>query len=397
MTAAQEIPSPATDRIRRHREASAWMDRGKERHGSGAAGEWAASVECHRRAIAILSEVPFEDDEAVLADLGAAWINLGCALQSSPVGDSAHESLRAFERGVEFLGRLPVAANPRLRHNLAAAWMNCADALARIGTPPSRMNAGEAYAQAIEIAEALPLDEKPQFRVLLASCWINLGTLRQASTDFPGAVLAFDRSLDALGDLPRSGHRLACHHAATAWTNRGEARLSAGASSDAVVSARKALAQVEGGRLDRGVDAKLILRALQVMARGLEASKRGAGVAEGLSDIAERALDVALGAHGSDPAVFGPFVVWFFSLGSRAYARHQPQFLAEFSDEMLRRWDHGGDPVTGARLRAIARKAAAGALEDLGRSRMLVAGTTQTELLMSTVKDLRSLCGSTIS
>jgi hypothetical protein len=362
-----------------------------QRHGSGVPGEWAASVECHRRAIALLGDVADEDDEAVLADLGAAWINLGCALQSGPSGENLPEALRAFGRGVEFLEKLPIAANPRFRHNLAAAWMNRADALARMGTASSRMNAGEAYFRAIGLAEALPLDEKPQFRVLLASCWINLGTLRQDTADFPGAILACERSLDALGNLPRSGHRLACHHAATAWTNRGDAWLSAGGPSDAVESARRALAQVEGGKLDRDVDTKLILRALQVMARGLESARRGA---EGLSDIAERGLVLALGGHGREPSVFGPFVVWFFSVGSRAYARHQPQFLAEFSDEVLRRWDHGGDPVVGAQLREIARQAATGALEGLARNRLLVAGTRQTELLMSTVSDLRSLSGS---
>ena len=270
MKAGQEIPGCAADRVRRHREGNAWMDWGKERHGSGVPDEWAASVECHRRAIAILSEGPVEGDEAVLADLGAAWINLGCALQSGPFGENLLEALNAFERGVEFLERLPVVASPRFRHNLAAAWMNRADALARIGTASSRMNADEAYARAIALAGALPLDEKPQFRILLASCWINRGNHRQAAADFSGAIAAFDQALDALGNLPRAGHRLACHHAATAWTNRGETCLSAGGSSDAVEAARKALAQVEGGKLDRDVGAKLILRALQVMARGLE-------------------------------------------------------------------------------------------------------------------------------
>jgi hypothetical protein len=375
------------------------MHLGKLRHAEGGPGEWAASVECHRRAIAILNELPIQDDDAVLADLGAAWINLGCALQSDPSPENLVVALGAFDRGMELLARLPFDANPRFRHNLAAAWMNRADALARLGTASSRTNADEAYARAIELAAALPLDEKPSFRVLLASCWINLGTLRQAAADFPGAILAYDRSLEAIGHLPRSGHRLACHHAATAWTNRGEACLSSGRQDGpccAVESARKALAQVEGGRLDQDVDAKLILRALQVMARGLESSKSGSG-AEWLSDIAERGLDLAFGVHGKDPELFGPFIVWFFSLGSRAYARHQPQFLAEFADEVIRRCDRVVDTDIGSELRAIVRQAAAGALEGLGRSRLLVAGTRQTELLMSTVRGLRGLSSSALS
>jgi hypothetical protein len=402
MTTGREIPVSAMDRMRRHRAGSIWLDRGQQRHAMGGPGEWEASVECHRRAVAVLSGLPIGDDDGFLADLGAAWINLGCALQSGPSSENLIEALGAFERGMELLGKLPFDANPRFRHNLAAAWMNRADTLVRVGTASSRANAAEGYARAIELAAALPLDEKPSFRVLLASCWINLGTLRQAASDFPGAVLAYDRSIAALGHLPRSGHRLACHHAATAWTNRGEACLSAagdGSGQDAVGSAQEALAQIEGGRIDRDIDAKLILRALQVMARGIESSKRasGDGGAGELSDIAERGLDLALGSHEKDPALFGPFVAWFFSLGSRAYARHQPQFLAEFTDETLRRCDPLADTAIGAELRAIARQAADGALEGLGRSRLLVAGTRQTELLMSTVRDLRNLSRSILS
>jgi tetratricopeptide (TPR) repeat protein len=393
MTAIREIPGIATDPLRRHRAGSAWMHRGKQRHASGRLGDWASSVECHQRAIAILGELPLEDNQSFLADLAAAWINLGCALQSGPSPENLIEALGAFERGMELLEKLPIVANPRFQHNLAAAWMNRADTLARIGTASSRVNADGAYGRAIELAEALPLDEKPSFRVLLASCWVNLGNLRQAAADFPGAIQAYARSLDALGRLPSSGHRLARHHAATAWTNRGEAWLSAGGQEGAYIaveSARKALAQVEGGNLDRDVDAKLILRALHVMARGLESSRSSAG-AEGLSDIAEQGLDLAFGVYGSDPSIFGPFVAWFFSLGSRAYARLQPQYLSEFTDEMIRRCDILGDAETGAQIRSMARQAAAGALQGLGRARLLVAGTKQTELLMSTVRDLRSL------
>jgi hypothetical protein len=369
------------------------MHHGKQRQAAGGPGGWPAAVECHRRAIAILGELPTGDDDAVLADLGAAWINLGCAHLSDSSPENLIVALGAFERGMEFLERLPFGASPRFRHNLAAAWMNRADALAGLGTVSSRANADEAYVRAIELAAALPLDEKPSFRVLLSSCWINLGNLRQTADDFPGAIFAYDRSLEAMGQLPRSGHRLACHHAATAWTNRGEAWLSAGGEDgarNAVESARQAMSQVEGGSLEQDVDAKLLLRALQVMARGLESLERCSSP-EGLSDIAERGLDLAFGVHGRDPDLFGPFIVWFFSLGSRAYARHQPQFLAEFTDEVLRRSDGVVDAGIGAKLRAIVHQAAAAGLEALKRSRLLVAGTRQTELLMSTVRDLRGL------
>jgi hypothetical protein len=42
-------------------------------------------------------------------------------------------------------------------------------------------------------------------------------------------------------------------------------------------------------------------------------------------------------------------------------------------------------------LRAIALKSAAGTLEGLGRNRLLVHGTRQTELIMQAVRDLRAI------
>jgi hypothetical protein len=43
-----------------------------------------------------------------------------------------------------------------------------------------------------------------------------------------------------------------------------------------------------------------------------------------------------------------------------------------------------------AELRTVARQATAGALEDLGRNRLLVQGSRPTELLLGAVQDLRS-------
>jgi len=391
------MPASAAKESLLHRAGSAWTDRGTERLVSGGSAEWAASVHCHRRAVELLSELPVEENISYRADLGAAWVNLGCALQAGTTRESLLEALGAFDRAVDLLGSLPIEANPRFRHNLAAAWMNRADAFARIDTATSRAGALRAYARAIEIAGALPLDEKPSFRVLLASCWINLGNLHQRLLEFPSAIRAYDGALSAIGNLPRSGHRLASHHAATASVNRGEAFLSQGARADAelaVESARMALAQVEGREFSGHVDAKLSLRALRVLARGLESPIRGgaspgaASVAE-LTDVAERGLDLAFGGHEANPRFFDPFIVWFFSFGSRIYGRHQPQFLAEYLGEVLERWDAHGCPDVAGQLREIARQAAAGALEELGRDRLLVCGTRQTELLMSTVRELR--------
>jgi tetratricopeptide (TPR) repeat protein len=397
MTARPEVTSPAADSSRIHRAGSAWTDRGTQRLVAGGPDGWAASVRCHERAVELLSELPIDEDISYRADLGAAWVNLGCALQSGPSRESLRDALDAFDRAVDVLSKLPFEDHPRFRHNLAAAWMNRADAFARIDTAASRTSALQAYGRAIEIAGELPLDEKPSFRVLLASCWINLGNLHERLMDFSNAVRDYDEARGALGNLPRSGHRLACHHAATAETSRGEALLSAPepeGARQAVEAARMALAQIEGSGLDGLVDAKLSLRALRVMARGLESllcseNARPAEAVAELTDVAERGLDLAFGARQREPQLFDPFIAWFFSFGSCVYGRYQPQFLAEFLGEGLDRWDSGASPEGGEALRSIARRAAAGTLEELGRGRLLVSGTRQTERLVSTVRELR--------
>jgi tetratricopeptide (TPR) repeat protein len=354
-------------------------------------------VGCHRRAIDALSELALGDDASRLADLGAAWVNLGCALQAGAGREEQMRSLGAFDRAIGILERLPVRSDPRFRHNLAAAWMNRADALARIDTAGSRSEALPAYGCAVAIASELPLDEKASFRILLASCWINLGSLRQRLSDLSGAALAYDRAVAALGNLPRAGHRMACHHAATALTNRGEALLEDGSrdgAARAVSSAKLALSQFEGRDVGGPARAKLSLRALRVMARGLEAllrfdRSRSVDRVAALTDLAERGLDLALAFRNRAPEIFDPFFIWFYSFGSRVYGRYQPQFLREFLEEGLGRWDFRGSAGVGADLRAIARQATAGALEELGCNRVLVEGARPTELLLDTVQVLR--------
>jgi tetratricopeptide (TPR) repeat protein len=385
------------ERARIHRLGGSLTDIGTRRLAVGGPGERDAAVRSHRRAIELLGRLPLDEDADYLADLGAAWVNLGFALQGGETRESLAEALDALDRGLDVLGRLPLESNPRFRHNLAAAWMNRADVLVRVDTPSSRLGAIRAYTTAIGIAGGLPLDEKASFRVLLASCWINLGGLYQRLGDGRGAVLAYERSLDSIGDLPRSGHRLARHHAATAWTNRGESLLAApglAGRREAVESARRALAEADRGGLEESVAAKLSLRALRVAAVALEslAGAGGSGAARWigeLTDLADRGFAVALAARGRDALFFDPFVVWFFSLGGRVYGRYQPQFLAEFLAEGIRRSGAARADALAADLAAAAREATDAALVRLGRRRLLVAGSPQTELLITTVGELR--------
>jgi tetratricopeptide (TPR) repeat protein len=361
----------------------------------GGPGDLSESVRCHRRAVEVLGRLPVAEDVEYLADLGAAWVNLGCALQACASPESLGEALDALERGIELLGRLPVHSSTRFRHNLAAAWMNKADALARGDTRGSRSEALGSYGRAIDIAGKLPLDEKPSFRVLLAGCWNNKGNVHLRLLEFPAAVQAYDEALSAIGSLTESGHRLACHHAATAWTNRAEALLSQAASDGApfaMESAEMAVATLEGRDLGGAADAKLILRALRAKGRGLEALMGNGHSAEkvgALTDLADQGMALALASRNAAPDVFDPLVDWFFSFGSRAYGRHQPQFLAEYLDEVLSRPEARASRALEAGLRAVARNAAADCLECLGHNRLLVQGTPQTECLMRTVRELR--------
>jgi tetratricopeptide (TPR) repeat protein len=396
MLEAETIPPSPEDR-QRHRAGSAWTDRGVAWLVSGGPGGRTAAVHCHRRAIDLLGQLPVSENPDYMADLATAWVNLGCALLAGDREGSMKEALGAFDRAIELLERLPIDANPRFRHNLAAAWMNRAEAEGPIGAEAA--GAAQSYMRAIDIARGLPLDEKPSFRILLGSSWINLGNLRQRQGDLLGAVQAYDFALSGLGELPESGHRLARHHAATAWTNRAEALVCVGwgeAASLAAESARRALEHVEGRELCGAVNAKLGLRALKALAQGLEASLRVRGcvassdkVSE-ITDVAERGMILALGSRPSAPEVFDPFIAWFFSFGSRAYGRYQPQFLAEFLGEMLQRSKSHACPRLESELRAIASQAATGALEGLGRGRIFVDGTRRTELLIGAVGDLRN-------
>jgi hypothetical protein len=324
-------------------------------------------------------------------------VNQGCGLQAGASRASLDRALDSFDQAIEHLSRLPFASSPRFRHNLAAAWMNRADTLTQIGTEVSLAGALPSYDRALALARELPLDDKPSFRILLASCWINRGSLCQHQSIFPEAVQDNDRAVAALGPLPQSGHRLACHHAATAWTNRGEALLQPSPFRDpaeAVRSARTALALVEGRVLGGGADAKLELRALRVVALGLDSTARSDAAREAahvdeLIDLAEHGMKIACSWRPTAPDLFEPFLVWFFTLGAQAYGRHRPQFLAEFAEEAFQRWKFRRSSAVGTKLRAVAQQEIASALDGLCANRLMIDGSPKTELLIQTVRGLR--------
>jgi tetratricopeptide (TPR) repeat protein len=394
MTPSTSRSLAVMDLVQLHRAGSAWTDRGTQRLVSGGSGAWAFAVRCHRRAIELLSQLPLDENSEYLADLGTAWLNLGCALLSGCGRDCTEGALSVFERAVGLMERLPLDGHPRFRHNLAAGWLNRAEALVMLGEPEHLDAALTAYARAIELSRTLPLGEKSSFRVLLASCWINLGNLQQRLAQYEAAVASYEGALVALDPLVLSGHRLACHHGATAGVNRAEALLCLpNGSSSAAAAANTALALIEGRSLDGAAATKLTLRALRAVARALECELRGGAIEDRkdritfLTDVAERGLALALTQSAGAPDVFEPFACWFFSFGSRIYGRFQPQFLAEYLQEGLALC---ATPSLAGQMKLIARQAAQGTLEVISRNRIFVGGSRQTEVVLDAVRDLRA-------
>lgn len=354
-------------------------------------------MRCNRRAVELLGSLPIAENAEYLADLGAAWANLGCSLQACGP-EHLEEATAAFLRAVEFLGRLPLRGNHRFRHNLAAAWMNRAGALEAMGL---HADSRDGYEQAIAIAHELPLEEKPSFRILLASCFINHGNLvmKLGRGSAAGAATSYERALASLGPLPATGHRAARHHAATAATLLAEALLEQAPAhaGRALEAARNALAELPGRELGSFASADLLLRALRAAARALEGlleqasaqgSSHGKALAE-LTDVVERGFDLASRCREHSPGTFDPLASWFFTTGCRVYGRHQPQFLAEFIADCLHRVSAGTGSALLLELRKASRDAVEAALGGLGRGRMLIAGTPQTEHLLRTVRGLQ--------
>lgn len=381
-----------------HRAGSGWTDRGTAWLNSKGPGSAEEAVRCNRRAVELLGSLPIDENPEFLADLGAAWANLGCALQACGPGHR-EEAAAAFLRALEFLGTLPLEGNHRFRHNLAAAWMNRAGALGSMGVHAESLHA---YEQAMSVARELPLEEKPSFRILLASCRINRGNLlmKMGGGTSGGAATSYKEALAALGPLPATGHRAARHHAATAATLLAEALLEeapAPHAGGALEAARTALAELPGRELGSFASADLVLRALRAAARALEGLlgqtsapgySHGKALAE-LTAVIERGFYLASGCRERSPGTFDPLAAWFFATGCRVYGRHQPQFLAEFIGDCLRRVSAKSGSELLLELRKASRDAVEAALGGLGRGRMLIAGTPQTEHLLRTVRGLQ--------
>lgn len=389
-------PSPV-EHARWHRAGCAWTDRGSALLGRGTPDMIAASVGCHRRAVAVLRKLPFQERADYLADLGAACVNLGCSLQAAGGRESLGDAVEAFDKAIELLGGLPIGGEPRFRHNLAAAWMNRADALAQRDSVPDREGALVSYGRCIGLARELPLDEKASFRILLSSCFINQGNLHQRLGQFSDSMGAYGEAVAALGPLPGAGHRMSCHLAATAWTNRGEVLLreaGPGACEEAVHAARTALSHVNGRRLGGTAEALLGVQALRVMASALESllgpgGPRFADRLAELTDVAERGMELALAGREAAPGTFDRHFAWFYCLGGRVYGRYQPQFLAEFLREGIARRPGRDSPAFADELRAVAARATRQALGRLNSSRIIVGGTRHAEQLLGTVCRLR--------
>ena len=185
----------------------AWMNRGNALQKQN---EFATAVLAYDEAIALLRELP--PTSAHRNRLGAAWLNRGHALLSH----AATEATRSFKQAIAILGELPLEENPAYGLNLAGAWTNLAHT--EIASAPTRARASAATA--INVVLAAASDD-------LACAEMSLRA-RRALVMALGELLRVAESarqpIDALADEASgaidSGLAIAC-----AWEGRGIAHL----------------------------------------------------------------------------------------------------------------------------------------------------------------------------
>ncbi len=139
-------------------------------------GEFAAALQCYDHAIVLLrAHLPVCTESRRL--LGLAWMNRGNAEQTrlphpgeTPAAVRAR-AVSAYNEAIAILSELPFEQRPNLRNHLGAAWLNRGHALLDEPTPHK---AARSFRRAVAILRLLPLDDHPAYRLNLAGAWINL-------------------------------------------------------------------------------------------------------------------------------------------------------------------------------------------------------------------------------
>lgn len=337
------------DQIARIEAAHAALARGHAREAEGALD---AAIQGYDEAIGILSAWPGPTPAGVCRDLGVAWMNRGNALQRQDGPTRLADADAAYDRAITLLNLLPLAKEPAFANSLGAAWLNRGRALHRRGTAESITASAEAYAKSISILRDLPLDANPWFRINLAGAWMNRANVLVGMSD-PGQA--------------------------------AEART----------AAKESLALVVTSERTEPIFADIGLKARRVQC---DALGRLLLIPDPLNDVAELtaeasdAVDDGLALireweQKGQPA-FRPLATRLFRFGARLYARHQPQFLAEFLLENLDPETTPGAFAGVAEFHQIAAETIAQTRDRLNRTGMITPGTPDMERLLTLSQSL---------
>ncbi len=128
----------------------AWMNRGNALQKQN---ETAAAVEAFDEAIALLRGLPPTPQHR--NHLGAAWLNRGHAILHGDDLPPEAEPTRSFEQAIAILADLPLNENPAYRLNLAGAWTNLAHS--QLSTAPAQ--ARQAANLALGLLTASSIDD----------------------------------------------------------------------------------------------------------------------------------------------------------------------------------------------------------------------------------------------
>ncbi len=307
------------------------------------------SLRSYDQAIGLASQM--ESAEGFLA---LAWMSRGKGLQRLASPEALTEALRCYDETIALLGEPPGAAPAELRNTLGAALVNRAGLLQRGGSAEALAGAAAAFERAITCFQAC--GDHPLARRNLASAWTNLGLLRQSAGDATAAIAAQVEALaviDLLIPLDPEGLR---GERATILLNLGQARCAAGDLDQGLAGLRAAVADAAvRAERDPG-SADTVLRARHALGVTLGAQLAASPNSPSRTAWLEEAGDAVedglalLRQWGERAAWFAAIGTRLYEFGAWFYRTQQPRFLGEFLLEHL-----GEDPER-ARIAAAAVK-----------------------------------------
>jgi len=307
-----------------------WLRQGQWFEGRGRLDE---AVACYDLALAAATDPKASS---------VAWMNRGSALQRFGERDRTAAALAAYEQAIARQRSLAFAEDAALSVSLAAALMNRSLLL-------HRLHGIDRAAEALAASQEAELFLRPLFTAEAPAV---------VRRNLAGTIVNRANLLLDLGDVDAAMDAASAALAVVADAERNEFECAAIA-----LMARRALCDALGRQLvEPGIDQEAVARTA--------------------SDVVDDALELArnwsaLGAEG-----FGPLVPRLYLFGARLYRVHQPHFLGEFLLEQL-------EATPTPELLAIAADAIAGALTDLDRPHLLLAGMPATERLRATFRELR--------